>query len=42
MSVPTWSTIRRAPLTAICDMFPDRIDKAKTNIPGAEKRACVP
>ena len=25
----------RARLTAICDLFPDRIDKAKTEIPGA-------
>jgi predicted dehydrogenase len=25
----------RARLTAVCDLFPDRIDKAKTEIPGA-------
>jgi myo-inositol 2-dehydrogenase / D-chiro-inositol 1-dehydrogenase len=27
----------RTRLTAICDIYPDRIDKAKTNIPGADK-----
>lgn len=28
---------RRVRLTAICDVFPDRIDAAKTKIPGADK-----
>jgi myo-inositol 2-dehydrogenase / D-chiro-inositol 1-dehydrogenase len=27
----------RTRLTAICDIYPDRIDRAKTNIPGADK-----
>ena len=27
----------RTRLTAICDIYPDRIDKAKTSIPGADK-----
>src|SRR5581483_12406462 len=27
----------RARLVAICDIFPDRIDSAKTQIPGADK-----
>src|ERR1041385_7767739 len=27
----------RTRLTAICEIYPDRIDKAKTNIPGADK-----
>src|SRR5579872_4910227 len=27
----------RTRLTAICDIYPDKIDKAKTNIPGADK-----
>ena len=27
----------RARLTAICDIYPDRIDRAKTQIPGADK-----
>ena len=30
---------RNARLTAICDLYPDRIDAAKTNIPGADKAA---
>ena len=28
---------KRARLTAICDLFPDRIDLAKTQVPGADK-----
>src|SRR4051812_26907973 len=27
----------RTRLTAICDIYPDRIDKAKTSVPGADK-----
>src|SRR5262245_31087193 len=27
----------RTRLAAICDIYPDRIDRAKTNIPGADK-----
>ncbi|MGC9946200.1 MAG: hypothetical protein ABSF64_07500 [Bryobacteraceae bacterium] len=34
----TWGHMARDPrarLTAVCDLFPDRIDKAMTDIPGA-------